>query len=413
VPEGPNDLKLNPNDDPSFTVTGTPATRTRKPAGSLSAFAIRPASVDTTSAPRWVRVIARFKGASPGHVFVQFITERKSRRVHFVYLRAVLHRHDAVWSGAVQVPRWLGKQDLQTELIAEYGPNYRPGGRFYNPDQLQQLHFPNTVSVVSGTDWTRPTLRSLSLSPRSINSTAGPEQVTVTARAGDVGSGVRYLDVTGAIRHGVNGVAGGTYPFAASGVGYLSSDSFHVRLRRTASGAWTGTTTIRRCVPSGKYRLDVTVRDVAGNYHNYSTKALAKAGLRSTVQVTSKHGDVEPPYVFSAATIGAENEVVLNFSEGVSNVNTSTLTVYPLSPARNRYRTTSTITAITCYNGHAVVDCAGAGGVVTSAILTVSGLVVGDKYDVYANLNEVTPQLVDGNGNPMQWNYRATEVLDS
>ena len=64
VPEGPNDLKLDPNDDPSFTVTGTPATRTRKPAGSLSAFAIRPASVDTTSAPRWVRVVARFKGAS-------------------------------------------------------------------------------------------------------------------------------------------------------------------------------------------------------------------------------------------------------------------------------------------------------------------------------------------------------------
>ena len=131
------------------------------------------------------------------------------------------------------------------------------------------------------------------------------------------------------------------------------------------------------------------------------------------MQVTSKHGDVEPPYVFSAATIGAENEVVLNFSEGVANVNTSTLTVYPLSPARNRYRTTSTITAITCYNGHTVIDCAGAGGVVTSAILKVSGLVVGDKYDVYANLNEVTPQLVDGNGNPMQWNYRATEVLDS
>ena len=170
---------------------------------------------------------------------------------------------------------------------------------------------------------------------------------------------------------------------------------------------------IRRCVPSGKYKLKRLMRDVAGNYRSYSTRQLANAGITSTVRVKSKHGDVEPPYVYSAATYGADHEVFLNFSEGVANVSTSTLTVYPLSPARTRFRTTSVVTGITCSNGTTTVDCSGSGGLVTSAILFVSGLTVGDKYVVYANLNQVATQLVDGNKNPMQWNNGATEVQDS
>ena len=413
TPEGPNALSLHPSDNPTFTVTGTPATRTRKPAGNLSALNLRPAGVDTRSAPRPEHIIARFAGAAPRQVFVEFFSVRKSRSVRFVAVRGVLHRHGSEWAGAARIPRWIGKQTLQAELIAEYGVKYRPSSRFYNSDRLNQLHFPHSVSVVSGVDTTRPTLASLSFSPRSIDSTNGSEQVTVTARAHDVGSGVRYLNVTGGIRHGVNGVAAGSYPFAAAGIGYLSSNDFRVRLKKTSSGAWVGTTTVRQCVPSGKYRLDVTLSDAAGNYRNYSTRQLAAAGLRSTVQVTSKHGDIVPPYVYSAATYGAESEVFLNFSEGVANVNTSTLKIYPLSPRSTRYRTTSDITAITCSDGTHTVDCAGTGGLVTSAKLIVSGMKVGDKYDVFANLDQVTPQLVDGNGNPMDWNYRAAEVMDS
>jgi hypothetical protein len=37
----------------------------------------------------------------------------------------------------------------------------------------------------------------------------------------------------------------------------------------------------------------------------------------------------------------------------------------------------------------------------------------GRRYDVFANLDQTTTQLVDGNGNPMDWNYAATEVKDS
>ena len=112
-----------------------------------------------------------------------------------------------------------------------------------------------------------------------------------------------------------------------------------------------GTTKVKQCVPSGTYKLNVSLRDVAGNYRYYSTKQLAKAHITSTVDVTSKHGDIVAPYVYSAATYGPESKLFLNFSEGVANVSTSTLTVYPLSPASSRFTTPATVTKMTCSNG--------------------------------------------------------------
>ncbi len=413
TPQGPNALSLNPADNPTFTVTGTPAVRPHKPAGDLSALSFSSSNVNTTTAPRRLRVTTHFTGAQPSRVEIILESVQRTRKVRFTGLRGLLHRHGSAWTGTVLVPRWLGNQVLQAALFVNFGAGYRPSGRYYDSEDLQRLHLPYKVSVVSGVDTSRPVLRSVRFSPRSINSTNGAELVTVTARATDVGSGVDNVSIYGSIRNGDNGVATGFYPFAAGGIGYLADDYFSVRLHKTSSGAWVGTTKIRQCVPSGKYTLRASVRDAAGNYASYSTRQLAKAGITSTVQVKSKHGDVEPPYVYSAATYGADREVFLNFSEGVANVNTSTLTVYPLSPRKDRYRTTSTITSITCANGYNTVDCSGSGGLVTSAILFISDLTVGDKYDVFANLNQVSPQLVDGNGNPLGWNNRATEVMDS
>jgi hypothetical protein len=414
VPDGPNALSLHPADNPTFTVTGTPAKRpVGKPSGKLTAFAFHPSQVDTTSSPRRVHFTAHFNGAAPQRVFVELNSAKKSRHTQFVYLRAKLHHRHGKWSGALRVPQWLGKQTLEPFVNAQYGSGYRPRTRDYDGAKLRRLHAPTKLTVISALDRTRPTLMSLSFAPSSIDSTTGAEKVTVTAKATDTGSGVKNIDVDGGIRHGLNGVAAGLYPFGSAGVGFLSSDSFHVRLKQTSNGDWVGTTTVRQCVPSGTYKLNVTLRDVAGNYHFYSTKGLAKAGITSTVDVTSKHGDVAPPYVYSAATYGADHELFLNFSEGVMNVNTSSMTVYPLSPSSSRYTKPADVSDMTCSNGTHQVDCSGSAGLVTSAVLTVPAFKPGKKYDVFANLNQVEPQLTDGNGNPMQWNDRQAEVLDS
>lgn len=416
VAQGPNALSLHPADDPSFTVTGTPAKRPPlKPAGNLSDFSFSPSSVNTTSSTRSVRVTARFTGATPDRVYVVFYSAKRSKHTRSVYLPARLHNHHGDWVGTVVVPQWIGKQVVAPSLSVEYGRGYRPHSRRYNAHRLHQLHFASKLAVVSGVDTTKPSLKSVAFTPSSIDSTTGTETVTVTAKATDTGSGVRAIDVFGGIRHGINGVASGAYPLGAAGIGYLSSDNFHARLTKTANGDWVGTTRVRQCVPSGTYKLNVSLRDGADNSRFYSTKQLAKAGITSTVDVTSKHGDIEAPYVYSAATYGAESRVFLNFSEGVANVSTSTLAVYPLSPSSSRFTTPATVTAITCANGTDTVDCSGSGsgGLVTSAALTVSDLKPGKDYAIYANLDQVTPQLIDGNGNAVDWNYQAAQVKDS
>jgi hypothetical protein len=131
------------------------------------------------------------------------------------------------------------------------------------------------------------------------------------------------------------------------------------------------------------------------------------------VKVTSKHGDVAAPYVYGSATLGANHQVILNFSEGVKHVSTSTLTVYALSPAKDRFKSAAPVSAITCSDGIHTVNCSGAGGLATSAVLTVPSLASGGEYQVYANLRQVTSQLTDGNGNPTNWNWVAAEVKAS
>lgn len=410
TPEGPNALSLHPADDPTFTVTGTPAKRPVKHPGAVKSFTFSPDSVNTKTAPKHARVTAHFTGAQPEHVSVRFENDKDAGKVRPVFLSAGLHRHGREWSGSLRVPQWLGTRVLQANLFAQYGPDYRPRYRNYDAAHLHKLNLPSKLAVVSGVDRKAPTLTSLSLSPDPIDSTAGAQLVTVTAQAADAKSGVRFIEVDANIHHGVNGLAGGTYPHAAAGIGFLSSDYLHVRLKQTANGDWVGTTKVKRCVPSGTYKLTAYVGDKANNQRGYSTKDLAKAGLTSTVDVTSKRGDVVAPYVFSAATVVANNQLVLNFSEGVANVDTSTLSVYPLSPQSSRFTTPADVTGITCYHGKSEVACSGSGGLVTTAVLSLD-LDSGKKYQVYANLNQVTTQLTDGNGNPMDWNYDATEVL--
>jgi hypothetical protein len=412
VPDSPNALSLIPADDPMFTVTGTPATRpSHRPTGGLKTLALSGASVNTTASARRVRVSAQFVGTEPVHVTVQMDTAQRSAHTRFVFLRAGLQLHSGSWSGAVVVPRWLGRQTLDIAVIVDYGRAFRPSARYLDTPTLSLRHLVSTLTVISGVDATKPTLTALSISPSSVNSTTGPVTVTITARATDTGSGVKSITVNGGIRGGVNGVAGGTYPFP--GIGYLSFENFFVRLRKTSDGLWVGTTTLRECVPSGTYRLNADVSDAADNIHGYATKALATAGLPSTIDVTSKHGDVVAPYVYSAATYGADSDLFLNFSEGVTHVSTSTLAVYRLTSTSTQFKTPVAITSIQCANGRHTVNCSGSGGLVTSARLIVPGMSPGKFYGVFANLNHVTPQLADGNRNPMDWDFLVTQVKDA
>jgi hypothetical protein len=268
------------------------------------------------------------------------------------------------------------------------------------------------LTITSGVDRTKPTLKSLSFSPPSVNTTTGAQTVTVMATAKDARSGVARIDVELNISHGdADGApSGGLYPFP--GVGFSQSGFLNTTLTKQGS-QWVGTLTFRRCEPSGNWHVQIGLSDKANNFANYRSKQLAAAHMPGTLSVTSTPGDVEPPTVRGATASSSDHTITLDFSEGVKNVTTSTLSVYALRPAADRFQQTSTISSIVCSNGETNVDCSGSGGLVTSATLTVPAVVLGKEFLVFANLGGITSQLTDGAGNPLDWSFEAADVTGS
>jgi hypothetical protein len=408
TPQSPYDPRLQSGWQTELTVTGTQPPPPTVTAGRLSDFEISPAEVDTTHASAVVQLSARFSGRQPRVASVD-LAQGRPGAVPFGR-SARLHRSGREWTAQLRIPRWLGDHILKADLFAGFPRHDRPAVRRYDAGALRRLGFASQIAVTSGVDTAKPSLTSLALTPTQIDTTGGPEQLTVTATATDALSGVRRVVANLFIRHGSGGAAAGLYPYP--GFGYASSGGITIVLK-PHDGQWVGTGTFQECEPGGQWHLDLDVQDHAGNVASYSAGQLAKAGLPSGVSVTSTPGDVEAPYVKGATASGIDHTITIDFTEGVKNVSTSTLQVYPREPAAQRYTQPAAISAIVCSNGSAIVDCSGSSGLVTSAVLTVPNLTAGADYEVFGNPFAVTPQLTDGNGNPLYWNDPATEVTGS
>lgn len=408
--QSPTDIALQPGWDTSFTVTGTgtPPPKKQK-AGTITGFSFTPQAVDTTHVKKTVHISATFSAPEPKRVDLNFVRRVGNGR-YFLKGTALKRTNGTRWSGHISVPRWVGNDKLEPSLYAIYPTTLTPRERNFSSAALRKRHFTSVLTVHSGTDNTKPKLRTLSFSPPSVDTTTGAETVTVTATASDTHSGVGRVTADLSIDNGGGGSASGLYPYP--GFGYQDSSYIGVNLKPVGD-KWVGTARFRRCVPSGSWKTQVSLDDRADNYANYSPKKLVAAGLPAHISVTSTPGDVEDPEVRDATASGVDHSITLDFTEGVKNVTTSTLSVYALKPVSTRYQHTAAVTAITCSNGSAAVDCSGAGGLVTSAVLTVTGLTGGAEYQVYANLNAITSQLTDGNGNPLPWDYEAADVTGS
>jgi hypothetical protein len=234
----------------------------------------------------------------------------------------------------------------------------------------------------------RPSLHSPASPLRRISS----QTVAVTATATDSESGVNAVTVR------LNGHGRYGYSYA--------------RLKRDGD-QWVGQAKIKQCVKSGEWKATVYLNDGAGNYKAYRSHALEAADLPFSISVTSTPGDSNPPEVDNATAAGAEHTITLNFSEGVKNVSDSTLRVYAMKPASTRYTSSTSISSITCGDGISTVPCDGSGNLVTSARLTVPDVVGGARFQVWANLDNLTPQLTDGAGNPLRWDYSVAQVTGS
>ncbi len=408
--QSPTDIALQPGWDTSVAVTGTGTPKPKRHhAGTVTAFTFSPQLVDTIHARHTVHVAARFSKPEPKRVSVNF--DRKSGKGRsFLRGLTLRHVHGTRWSGHISVPRWMRDDKFDATLFAQYAATVTPRNREFTAGALRKRHFPTLLTVHSGTDKTKPKLHTLSFSPPSVDTTTGAETVTVTATASDTHSGVARVQANLYINNGGGGSAAGLYPY--KGLGYQDSSFINVMLKPVGD-KWVGTARFRRCVPSGSWNTSVFVSDHAENSANYSSKKLAAKGLPGHLSVTSTPGDVEDPEVRDATASGVDHTITLDFTEGVKNVTTSTLSVFALRPAATRFQHTAAVTAVTCSNGSADVDCSGSGGLVTSAVLTVTGLTGGAPYRVFANLDAITSQLTDGAGNPLPWNYQAADVTGS
>jgi hypothetical protein len=410
--DSPTDIRLQSGWDTSFTVTGTgPPPPTKVPAGKLTGFSITPQAVNTTNHAKTVHVTATFSAPAPTHVSVFFQRVSGGRGLQLDSRLKFKSKGGGKWTGHLSVHRWLGKGKAQAQLFANYATDVTPRYRNFDAAKLEARHFPSTLTITSGVDKTDPVLNSLTFTPSSVNTVPGPQTITVTATASDALSGVKHVDVNMYINHGAGGSASGLYPFP--GLGYYQSSNVYVSLTRSGN-EWTGTAKFRRCVPIGNWKVTASVQDRADNSIYYTSKKLTAAGLPGTLAVTATPGDVDPPDVRGATAAGAAGTITLDFTEGVKNVNTSTLSIYAMKPKANRFESTTPVTGIVCSNETTIgIDCSGSGGLVTSAVISLGGPIGGLSYRVYANLNQVTPQLTDGAGNPLAWNYAVAEVTGS
>jgi hypothetical protein len=389
--DSPSALSLNPADNPKFTVTGK--TQPYENAGRLTSFTLSRTKVNPTRSVQRIRAGATFAGNEPKSLKLLVGTVPRNRPdVHDLDLTIAMERHHGAWSGVVRVPPGIGSQVLRPVIQSTFGARTDPTEGGYDWHQLHDLGFPSKITVVSRRDTTAPHITSLDV-VRHPMSEDGAMRVTLTAKATDTGSGVHQIGLAGHISGGVNGAPTGDYYL--NGYGYLSHYYFLAELKKTTGNTWVGDLTFRPCLPSGTYRLRISVADFGDNFST----------IRRTVDVTTKHGDTFAPWI-TTFTYGTTTPTLrLDFTEGVANVNTSTLTLYRLSPRETRYQTPTKITAITCTHGAKPVACDGSdpNGLVESATLTVPDFdsSYGTGYELWANQHQVTPQLVDGNGNPM------------
>jgi hypothetical protein len=396
-PSMPTDIRLQPGWVTSFTVSGAEPPVIVKP-GKLTDFTLSPSSVNTTRHAKQVKVSAAFSRPRPQQVRLSFYENGKGARAYYKNVALTRSTHGR-WTGAVTVRRYVGDGKAQAQLSAQYGAGVRPAYRNYDYDQLAARHLPSGIRITSGVDKTKPVLNTLTITPSPVDTTAGTQDVTVTATATDTKSGVKRINASMYLRQ-----TGGFKPGGFA----------NLRLTRNGS-QWTGQTKIRECAPSGDWRVSAYVTDHANNQTFYSSKTLTAAGLPGELTVISTPGDVTAPTVDNATASSAQHTITLDFSEGVKDVNTSTLTVFARHPAAARFQHDVAISAITCSNGSITVDCSGTatGGLVTSAVLTVPAIAVGKEYQVWANLDSVTLQLTDAAGNPLDWSYEAADVTGS
>lgn len=243
-----------------------------------------PAMVDVRSKAKVITLTAKAKDTGgPGHASgVSGVSVSLNSPTGGQYLYGALRKKGTSWSGKVIVPKGT---EPGTWAISYVTVDDKAGQTLYlqQPD-LQAGGFPTSLTVKSNRDTTKPTLTRFSFTPKSVNTTAKTQQVTVTATVNEKQSGLAYASVVF-----TGGATGGmaAYLRHVSGTTYRGS---------AVVPTWVGTKTWK--VSS------VQLVDNVQNYTSYSYAKLGTLHFPRTLRVVSGSDGVKPTKRSYARTPG-------------------------------------------------------------------------------------------------------------
>ncbi len=156
---------------------------------------------------------------------------------------------------------------------------------------LAGLGFPSTFTVIDATpDTTPPTLLGASLSPSMIDTSAGPQTVTLSLQVSDSQSGVNFSTLNRfAVTLSPMG-AGGTGPFQ-----YLGSEDFKLVSGTPQNGVWQVTKTMAQYSGGNWVITQLALYDAVGNNVRLTPAQLAAMGINPVLLDSSVPVDSTPP----------------------------------------------------------------------------------------------------------------------
>ena len=191
---------------------------------------------------------------------------------------------------------------------------------------LVSLGFPATLTVVDSTpDTTPPTLLGASFSPPTINTSAGPQSITVTLHVSDSQSGAVLSNSTACVVNAYLSRAGGSATESLE----LWGGNFNLVSGTAQNGFWQATLTMPQ-YSGGNWALsEVCLSDAVTNRVYLTSAQLTAMGIDPVLTDSSTPSDTTPPTltglsiaptVIDTGSSGQNVTVTLSASDDISGV---------------------------------------------------------------------------------------------
>ena len=254
----------------SFLQTGAGDTT----APNLVAFAVSPASVDTSLAARTITVTARMVDDLAGTIDGRLAFEARFRSPsgnQFIdmpfYSRSTGSANDSSYQGTMTIARFAesGTWTIQYLRISDRLSN----SRSYSASDLVALGFPSSFVQNGAGDVGAPSLAAFAMSPTNINASLGSQPITVSARVVD--------DLAGT----TSGLLALEVRFRSPSGNQFVDKAFYERTGGTSvDSTYLGTMTVSQYAESGTWQIEyLRISDQLGNARTYNASQVAALGF--------------------------------------------------------------------------------------------------------------------------------------